>query len=174
MVAQLQAVNGVQAIIGYNFVNANTLWLALQAAGSGVGGKDGNKVQAMLGDAVLKLVLIDNLSEAGHTRGTYHLHPYIHQHITHSGLGSIDQAVQSIVSNNNLAERCTATGITQFINVNPSQGNEKAPKTRSATVEAVLAAVYTDSGRNIVKVQEVMHALGLDAPNAPIAPIVPN
>lgn len=70
MVAQLHALTGVQAILGYNFVNANTLWLALQAAGSGVGGSDGNKVQAMLGDSILKLILIDNLSAAGHTRST--------------------------------------------------------------------------------------------------------
>lgn len=78
MVGQLNAVNGVQAILGYTFVNANTLWLALQAAGSGVGGNDGNKVQAMLGDTVLKLILIDNLSTAGRSRGTPpSLLPYI-------------------------------------------------------------------------------------------------
>lgn len=165
MVAQLQAVNGVQAIIGYNFVNANTLWLALQAAGSGVGVNDGNKVQAMLGDTVLKLILIDNLSRAGQTRCTCHLHSsHKCYYIAHTFTASIDTAIQNIVSNNNLAERCTTTGLTEFINVNPSQGKEKPPKTRAATVEAVLAAVYTDSGRNISTVQQVMHVLGLDAP----------
>ncbi|KAK2758977.1 hypothetical protein FQN54_003075 [Arachnomyces sp. PD_36] len=148
MVRELDAVNGVQRIIGYNFNDTRILWLALQAAGSGVGGNDGNKVRAMQGDAVLQLVIIDILSAAGHSRG------------------SISDAKTSIASNNNLAERCTATGLTQFINVNPSQRNADAPKTRAATVEAVIGAVYTDSGRNMAVVEQVMHALGLDAPSA--------
>jgi hypothetical protein len=74
MSRKLISVTGVQNIIGYSFRNADTLWLALQAAGSSVGGMDGSRTQAMIGDAVLKLVLIDDLATTGKSRGISCLH----------------------------------------------------------------------------------------------------
>jgi ribonuclease-3 len=69
------------------------------------------------------------------------------------------------VSNHNLAEKCNDAGVTQYINGNPAHVGEQAPKTRAATVEAIIAAIYLDSGRNLDIVKRVMGALGLDAFN---------
>lgn len=63
------AVVGVQLLINYNFNDNRLLWLALQAAGSGYGGPDGNKLLAMVGNAALELILVNELSQTGGSRG---------------------------------------------------------------------------------------------------------
>ena len=63
------SISAVEAIIGSTFDNQELLWRALHAAGSPYGGLDGNKTMAMLGDAVLKLVLLDDLILTGVSRG---------------------------------------------------------------------------------------------------------
>ncbi|KAL3418457.1 RNase iii [Phlyctema vagabunda] len=139
------AISAIEAIIGYNFNNRELLWCALHAAGSPYGGQDGNKTMAMLGDAVLRLVLLEDLIPTGASRGF------------------IDRTISAIVSNQNLAEICIDTTIVHYINGNPSQRGEQSPVTRSATIEAILAAVFWDSGRSIEDVRTVMESLGLEA-----------
>jgi hypothetical protein len=62
-------VAALQEIMGYYFSNPTDLWLALQAAGSGISNPDGNKVVAMIGDAIIRLVTVDDLAATGRTRG---------------------------------------------------------------------------------------------------------
>ena len=56
--------NAAQAIVGYNFVDPSILWESLQAPGAppiatnGRNFSNGNKRLALLGDAVLKTVLL--------------------------------------------------------------------------------------------------------------------
>jgi ribonuclease III len=63
-----------EEIIGYTFSNKNRLWEALQMAGSGVtriGDKsilEGNKSIAIVGDAVLSLILSEEWHERGEMR----------------------------------------------------------------------------------------------------------
>jgi ribonuclease-3 len=83
-----------------------------------------------------------------------------------NSLGFIDRTTSDIVSNQNLAEICTYTGIAHYINGNPSQPGEQSPKTRTATIEAILAAVFLDSGKSIESVRTAMASLGLEAPTA--------
>jgi ribonuclease-3 len=83
-----------------------------------------------------------------------------------SSLGGINDVVVSIVSNQNLAKICTDTGIAHYINRNHSQPGEQSRRTTSATIEAILAAVYLDSGKNIDEVRAAMTSLGLAAPAA--------
>ncbi|KAG9245654.1 putative RNAse III [Calycina marina] len=144
--SQQTSISAVEAIIDYTFDNQELLSRALHAAGSTYGGHDGNRTMAMLGDAVLKLVLLDDLLPTGASRGF------------------IDRTTSEIVSNQNLAEICTSTTIAYYINGIPSQRGEQPPKTRTATIEAILAAVLLDSGKSIESVRSVMAALGLDAP----------
>ena len=65
-----------QAAMSYRFTDPHILWEALQAASSGVhsaGNRviiDGNKRLAMIGDAILKLVLLENSYARGDPRGT--------------------------------------------------------------------------------------------------------
>ncbi|PQE03004.1 hypothetical protein CJF31_00002835 [Rutstroemia sp. NJR-2017a BVV2] len=148
IMAQQISISAVQAILGYAFDDPELLWSALHAAGSPYGGRDGNKTMAMLGDAVLKLVLLVDLIPTGAPRGT------------------ISNVADSIVSNQNLAEVCTDTGIALYINGNLSHVGEQSPKTKTATIEAILAAVFLDSGKNIETVRTAMASLGLAAPAA--------
>jgi len=65
----------VEAMLGYDFMNPNLLWEALQAAGSAVasiGGRridEGNKRLAIVGDAAMKLALCDAWFATSRPRG---------------------------------------------------------------------------------------------------------
>lgn len=71
----LNITGAVENIIGYNFNDPLILWEALQAAGSMVrsaGSRrfpDGNKRLAVLGDTILKLVLVQEWYDSAHVRG---------------------------------------------------------------------------------------------------------
>lgn len=69
MSSKQQAITAVQNILQYIFEDQQLLWLALQAAGSGIGPTDGNKKLAMIGDAVMKLVILDDLYSDANPRG---------------------------------------------------------------------------------------------------------
>lgn len=62
----------VETILAYHFTDRNQLWTALQAAGSSYPGErtdtDGNKRLAILGDAVLKLALVEDWYHTGHVK----------------------------------------------------------------------------------------------------------
>ncbi|CZT52105.1 related to RNAse III [Rhynchosporium secalis] len=137
------SIPAVEGIIDYIFNDKELLWRALHAAGSREGGNDGNKTLAMLGDAVLKVVVLDDLIPTGASRG--------------------NQRTDNIVSNENLAGICTTTGLAQYINGNPSQWGEQQTKTKTATIEAIFGAVFLDSGKKIDCVRTAMAALGLGA-----------
>ena len=67
--------HGVESIISYNFSDSLILWEALQAAGSTVRSAgtrrfpDGNKRLAVLGDTILKLVLVSEWYNSADARG---------------------------------------------------------------------------------------------------------
>jgi hypothetical protein len=68
MTKQLPA-TAVEGILAYLRQDREILWLALQAAGSGVGDSDGNKTLAMIGNVVMKFVLFLDLTAADVSRG---------------------------------------------------------------------------------------------------------
>lgn len=70
-----------------------------------------------------------------------------------------DQIRQAVGGNLNLDRIGRVTGLVAFVNQNPSTLGVVSPVTMSATVEAVLGAVYLDSDMNTVK--RVMNTLGL-------------
>lgn len=69
------AVQGVEDIIDYHFAEPLILWEALQATGNGiscVGARsfaDGNMRLAMVGDAILKLALLEEWYAGTESRG---------------------------------------------------------------------------------------------------------
>lgn len=75
MATQAAKIAGLQTAIGHNFQDADIAWEALQAPGSGifqVGARpipDGNKRLVLLGDAVLKLVLVGQNYDQGLSKG---------------------------------------------------------------------------------------------------------
>lgn len=68
--------------------------------------------------------------------------------------------LERVITNNNLAQVCINSGITPYINGNPSQLGLTPPKTRAATIEAILGAVFLDS-HDLNIVRQVMRAIGL-------------
>jgi ribonuclease III len=72
--AATKKMQACEEIIGYTFIDKNRLWEALQMQGSGVtriGDRrvlEGNKSIAIVGDAVLSLVLSEEWHERGEMR----------------------------------------------------------------------------------------------------------
>ena len=76
-----------------------------------------------------------------------------------SGLENGSDVVQRVGSNANLDRIGRLHGLEAYICRNPSQRGHISPVTMTATVEAILGAVYLDGG--ISNVGQVMQRLGL-------------
>ncbi|CAD6593755.1 MAG: hypothetical protein ASARMPRED_007912 [Alectoria sarmentosa] len=143
----MYSIHGVENIIDYQFTNTGMIWEALQAAGSPVyviGNRrlvDGNKRLAVLGDKVLDLALAEAWHEGDDARVRF------------------DQIRQQVAGNPNLDRIGRATGLVAFVIHSPSSLGVVSRITMSATVEAILGAVYLDSDMNTVR--RVMTTLGL-------------
>ena len=158
---------GVETIIGYNFSDPLILWEALQAAGSGVTSAgirrfpDGNKRLAVLGDTILKLVLVGHWYDSAGVRGIVGMIRWYFR-ASDVTLGRASDIVSSVGSNTNLDRVGRLHGLDTYVSRNPSQGHYISPATMSATVEAILGGVYIDGG--IDNASQVMQLLGLVAP----------
>ncbi|KAL1876309.1 hypothetical protein Daus18300_002938 [Diaporthe australafricana] len=145
--------NRAQAIVAYSFVDTELLWEALQAAGSGVFACDngrrltteGNKPLAAVGDSVLSLYY--------KVRGRDNYH----------SIGQSNASLNGATSNDRLALICDTSGLTACVNGNPSQYGVVSPKTKAAMVEAVLGAIFEDTGRDgrLQAVGEAMIVMGI-------------
>ncbi|KAH9887762.1 ribonuclease III domain-containing protein [Xylariomycetidae sp. FL2044] len=128
-----------KAITGYPAHQSEHLWEALQAAGSGIevcndrSIPQGNKALAVMGDKLLAFFII---------RESYD---------RESSIGDMSKLVDTVTSNDNLARACDDSGLTKCINGNPSQDGRVFPRTKSATVEAVIASAYLDGGEAAAK-----------------------
>lgn len=78
----------------------------------------------------------------------------------------MDSIVQRIVNNTNLERVGRRIHIEDLVNKNPSMQGVVPPRTVSDTVEAILGAVYLDSGKDLDAVKLVMANLGV-WPEAP-------
>ena len=76
--------------------------------------------------------------------------------------GNFDVIRQSVANNANLERIGNATGLVAFVNLNPGSLGVVSKAIMTATVEAVLGAVYLDS--NMETVKRVMNTLGLVSP----------
>ncbi|MCJ1472990.1 hypothetical protein MMC13_001639 [Lambiella insularis] len=130
--------------IGYTFKDLRRGSEALHAPGSVLASTtDGNRLLALQGDAVLRMLIIDDMLAAGGSRAV------------------IQETISRVVSNNNLDRVGRLKGLSSFISNNRSQRNTIAPTTMSATVEATIGAVWGDSGRQLDPVRQVTQTLGL-------------
>ncbi|EON64602.1 hypothetical protein W97_03835 [Coniosporium apollinis CBS 100218] len=164
LMRRTQRIEGCQAVLGYDFNDSDLLWEALQAAGSpvfAVGRRflpDGNKRLAILGDAVLKLILIRDGYVHDESRGTGATIAALVEKLM-CDPGIMNRNVSTVGSNTNLDSVGRRNGLNSFVEGNPSQQGVVPPNTMAATVEAILGAVFLDSG--LESVAEVMETLGL-------------
>ncbi|KAL8664026.1 MAG: hypothetical protein Q9168_007990 [Polycauliona sp. 1 TL-2023] len=140
------AVQGVEAIVGYTFNDMDLVREAVSAAGAVIAAgtrrfPDGNKRLAILGDTVLQLALAEEWYDGDQPRVAF------------------DRIRQRIGSNHNLDSIGRGCNLHAFVILAGGQ-TVVSPITMAATVEAILGAVYLDSG-NIDSVKSVMHRLGL-------------
>ncbi|KAE8418238.1 ribonuclease III domain-containing protein [Aspergillus pseudocaelatus] len=140
----------IEKMIDYTFTNPAIVHEALRTPGSIAiltpHRLDGHRDLAQLGDAALRLVL---------TKDGYQAHATREQiNDTHSGKAS----------NAFLARTGFQKGLDRYIYVNPSQDGIVSGKIMATTVEAILGAVYIDSGENIQAVRSVVAVLGLSWP----------
>ncbi|KAH8693223.1 putative RNAse III [Talaromyces proteolyticus] len=128
----------LERMISYEFNDKTLVNHALTSAGYALP-VDGNKDLAMVGDAVLKVVLVTD----GYTRG------------------QINDVVSTKGSKVSLAEAGFRNGLDGFIYVNPAQGGHVSDGVMATAVEAIFGAVYIDSGRDITPVERAIAAFQL-------------
>ncbi|PLB54759.1 RNAse III [Aspergillus steynii IBT 23096] len=133
-----------EEIISYRFANRLGLRRALQLADSIH--QNGNKDLALLGDTVIRLILVKEGLRRDATRG------------------QINNVVSEKLSNAYLAQRGFFKGLAECVFANRSQGNTVYPGPMASTVEAIVGAVFNDSGEKMTVVQGVMEALGISWP----------
>ncbi|CAI7625838.1 unnamed protein product [Penicillium pancosmium] len=133
-----------EEIISYRFKDRLELRRALQLADSIH--QDGNKDLALLGDTVIKLILV----KEGLRR--------------HATRGQINNVISEKSSNAYLAQRGFSTGLAESVFANRSQGNMIYPGPMASTTEAIVGAVFIDSKEETVVVKGVMEALGVSWP----------
>lgn len=64
-------IRSVEKILGYEFDDPSRLEEALRLAGSGTRLPDGNKPMALIGDSVIKMILVTKGYEKGDSPGKY-------------------------------------------------------------------------------------------------------
>ncbi|KAI1172513.1 ribonuclease III domain-containing protein [Nemania sp. FL0916] len=139
-------ISRAQGILNYKFRNEDLLWEALQAPGSDVVSlnghmlRDGNKILASIGDAVVTLVV----------KADYYAMDYPNKNAV--------ETMRQLVSNHRFVTICDEVGLTACINRNPSS-KEAGARTRADTLEAVIGAVYQDGGMDSAR--SVMQTLGV-------------
>lgn len=159
-----------EALVGYVFLDKELLWEALQAAGSNMTFQypEGNKRLAMIGDAVLKLALLADLRSSNMTRGeNIPTHTCkvsfipLCSSLLRRGAGSMSNIITNIGSNANLERVGRRVHLQELVNTNPSQAGQVSTVTLTATLEAILGAVYIDCSNRAELVLVVMARLGL-------------
>ncbi|UKZ83559.1 hypothetical protein TrVFT333_011368 [Trichoderma virens FT-333] len=139
----------VQDILQYQFRNPKLLEEALRAAGSDptttrqTPRTHGNKGLAMIGDAVLRLAVVDDGIIDGKTTQNCH---------------EICVAEISNVALNKILKKWE---IVKFVKLSPAQKGVMSQGTGASTAEALIGAVWIDSERDFTAVHRVIHNLDI-------------
>ncbi|KAH7084239.1 ribonuclease III domain-containing protein [Paraphoma chrysanthemicola] len=139
--------NSIQDQVDYHFHDSALLREAFLASGAPISSVDvegpvkGNKRLALVGDAVLRLAVLDEWFESGTN--------------TAEGHGRVVE----LGTNKRLAEVAQNWDLKKYVIENPSQQGEFPRELLASTVEAILGAVWLDSYRDFGKVQKVFKKL---------------
>ena len=74
-------------------------------------------------------------------------------------VGRATEIVQTVLTNSNMDRVARLQGLDRFVNRNPSQGQMVSANVLTATLEAIIGAVWLDS--DLATVKRVMRTLGL-------------
>ncbi|KAF1985768.1 RNAse III [Aulographum hederae CBS 113979] len=138
----------LEGLLHHTFANPDLLWEALQAPGARIVrfsdrlDTDGNKRLALLGDACLRQSLVAEWLETEHIRRA-------------------QNRISTVLANNYLAQVGQDLELERYINNNRCQGSLISVGTMATTVEALVGAVFLDSGMDSQVVQALARELGL-------------
>ncbi|KAF2278992.1 ribonuclease III [Westerdykella ornata] len=143
------AAHPVESILHYRFSNHDLLDEALLAAGTTVSRRDiqgnpqGNKRLALLGDSIIKEVILE--------------HWYLSGETTEEGTNE----VINLAKNTKLSQVAHESGLVEYVIKNPCQQGQVGQRTAASTVEALVGAVYLDCGEDISTVENVLEAINV-------------
>ncbi len=149
----------VETLVQYRFHNPALLWEALQGPSVIIDstGKpvppDGNKRLAIVGDAAIRLALAENWYPGKTSKGKFTVTESNILFRLMQSLGNFSNIATAVGSNANLNKIGLEIGLERFIY------GVFGGKTIADTVEAILGAVFLDSG--LKKVKDVMDTLDL-------------
>ncbi|KAK5138036.1 hypothetical protein LTR08_005833 [Meristemomyces frigidus] len=136
----------IEGFLGYTFVNIDwleeALWAYPTTLSSGKNLIDGNKSLAVVGDAVLHIIVAEQCYDQGMIRG------------------DANNCLKLVVSNPSLGQLARAHGISQFVITNPGTG-QMSDYMRATAVEAVLGAVIKDNGYDYDVLRRAVAAFGV-------------
>lgn len=159
-------IRAVEEVISYEFANRDLIREALQ--GPGFINREGNRTLALIGDAALKLSLIvqGQAKHASRRKREYRDGRRGNSELIFASLslGEISDVVCDRASNDSLALQGFTRGLERYICNNPAQGTFVSHGTMATTMEAIIGAVFLDSGSQISAVDQVVVALGASWP----------
>ncbi|KAF9737453.1 hypothetical protein PMIN02_000855 [Paraphaeosphaeria minitans] len=149
--------------LDYHFKNSSLLEEAFLAPGASVsqpdvvGPEKGNKRLALVGDAALRLAVIDEWYKDNTEPGelSKRKSPFSDLHVLASG----QKRFVEVGTNNHLEQLATRWGMEKLIVENPLQKGQYPKETLAATVEAIIGAVWVDSDKDLAAVQKVLNTL---------------
>ncbi|PLN81001.1 RNAse III [Aspergillus taichungensis] len=133
-----------ERIISYQFSNTLALREALQLPESFH--RMSNKGLALLGDAIITVILVKEGLRRGAPRG------------------QINDVLSRRSANDYLAQQGFSHGLAECVFANQSQRGTIHPRPMADTVEAIVGAVFNDSGEQMTTVKRVMETLGISWP----------
>lgn len=154
----------IETILQYHFSNSELLNEALLAAGAAASNKDiegdvqGNKRLALLGDSVLQEAVLEPWYDSAESTGGYARLWTFLEKLTLLAEGH--NRVKNLCRNTKLSQVAQRSGVSSYITKNPCQLGLVPQETAASTVEALVGAVYLDSGEDISTVKKVLNAIG--------------
>jgi ribonuclease-3 len=153
-----ESVEGLNSIIHYSARDLILLSESIEAPGSGVT-PEGNKGLAQIGDAVLRLVIYLDGRRRHLSIGDY-ISPML-ENLTYLLPGEIAAFHDRVASNTNLIRLGRSKELDRFVHGNPAQLGVVSDRLMSATVEAIIAVVFLDSGMDLAIVRQMLIELGI-------------
>jgi ribonuclease-3 len=161
----MEAKDRLQKMLHYDFKDKRILEEALTAAGqtpsrAGMNTRGhGNKALAQVGDALLRLVVVDDAVEAGANTGKPLISVRSRPNQADLSVAQCQHLCSAELSNDNLFKIEEKQKIGGCIRTSPCQKGQVSRVTGASTVEALIGAVWIDSERDLAQVHHAMHNL---------------
>lgn len=151
--------------MGYEFHDNDLLFDAIDATGLRPERLDGNKRLAIVGDAVIRLHLVDLWYPTGASKGSWPA--CLNTCSTNRCLskGDAQDLVSELASNNYFNEVSLRLGLDEYIINHPGSKDQFSPYTLATAFEAIIGAIWLDSGKSVEVIKKILDTT-LQSPEA--------